>query len=126
VERRITARYQLSLPVLFQWTDSEGASHKEGGFTRNVGTRGVYVTSPECPPVNATIELQVLLPVTWRQSPDCARLVATVKVLRVQKMYGQVGFACTGDLDQIRSTGNDGFEDSVEDSVAGAATKDEI
>ena len=118
-------RYQLLLPVIFQWTDSQGATHKEGGFTRNIGSRGVYLVGPVCPPEKSTIELEVLLPVMWRQSPHCAKLVATLTVVRVQKMNEQWGFAAAGDLDQIRGTNEEGIEDLMKLPIANRTARGE-
>lgn len=118
-------RYQLLLPVIFQWTDSEGAIHKDGGFTRNIGSRGVYLVGAACPPENTTIELEVMLPVTWRQSSHCAKLVARLTVVRVQKMNEEWGFAASGDLNQIRGAGEEGIENLVESSIGGGTGEPE-
>jgi hypothetical protein len=104
LEQRTTARYQLILPVLFDWQDPEGTFHREGGFTRNVSTRGLYVDcSTLCPPAGALLRIEVLLPVHWRRAPQGAKLVAGVKVLRVQEVQGKTAFAAMGNLDHIGS-----------------------
>ena len=116
----MTARYQLILPVLFEWKDPEGTFHREGGFTRNVSTRGLYVDCTLCPSAGAVLQIEVLLPVHWRRAPQGAKLVAGVKVLRVQDVQGKTGFAAMGNLDHIGPFENEnafGIESSLEKRI---------
>jgi hypothetical protein len=115
MEKRKTSRYALHLPVLFTWNDSQGRTQKEGGFTRDIGTKGVYVLSAVCPPVGTAVEMEVLLPVSRRQSPDSARLVATLHVLRTQETQEERGFAAAGELDRFRTTEDEHDEKIIED-----------
>jgi hypothetical protein len=62
MENRKEVRYRLDAPVLFSW---EGPDHKllQGeGITRDISVAGIFVVSPACPPVEAYVEFEVVLP----------------------------------------------------------------
>ena len=102
MEKRIAARYRLCLPVLFSWTDSTGATQKAGGFTRDIGIRGLYVFSEICPPLHAAAVVEVRLPLRSPNSFHSARLTATVQVIRISDLIDGGGFAATGELNQFQ------------------------
>ena len=98
LKQRRTRRYNLFLPVLFSWTDTSGNVHKQGGFTRNIGMHGLYVLGDECPPLQASLTVEVLLPIAYRLTAKPRRLVATMRVVRVCRAKHMRGFAAFGDF----------------------------
>jgi hypothetical protein len=99
---RHTRRYDLRLPVLFSWTDRSGNVQKQGGFTRNISLDGLYVEGDVCPPVGASVTVEVLLPIAHRLTAKSARLVATMRVVRVSCAKHMQGFAAVGRLQRTR------------------------
>jgi hypothetical protein len=61
-ERRTALRYPLRLPVVFSWQDDVGRVHGCDGYCRDLGSRGIYVTSQLVPPLGASVEMNVFLP----------------------------------------------------------------
>ena len=82
MERRRTVRYNLCLPLIFEWTDQNGTVIQEAGFTRDVSTSGVYVNCLKSPPINSILRLQI----------------ATAQVLRFASDGEVAGFGAVGEL----------------------------
>jgi hypothetical protein len=99
-ERRGSARYSLWLPVIFQWDDD--ASYSHGGFTRNVSTAGVFVVSSQCPPLNAQVSMQVVVPAPRHRGT--VKLECVGKVTRVEGTPECGGFAVSGSFDENKWT----------------------
>lgn len=98
MNRRGTVRYRLQLPVIFTWRDSKGTKRKEGGFTRDIGVRGLYVVSSARPSVGTKLRLDILLPLAGNAPSPMARLQATASVARRGGSNEERGFAACGDL----------------------------
>jgi len=98
MNRRKTVRYCLQLPVIFTWRDSKGTKRKEGGFTRDIGTGGLYVVSSTRPSVGTALRLDILLPLAGNATSPIARLRATASVARMGDSNEEYGFAACGDL----------------------------
>jgi hypothetical protein len=57
-------RYQLNVPVIFEWEDKDGIWRKQVGLTQDVSICGASVLAMTPPPVNAYIKLKAFrLPV---------------------------------------------------------------
>lgn len=83
-------RYRLQLPVIFHWND--GAERTEGGFTSDVALDGALILSSTCPPVGATVRIEVLIP-----SPDQSAEGIRIECLgRVTRVWEQPGLAYFG------------------------------
>lgn len=100
LKQRHTRRYELSLPVVFSWRDGSGNLQKQGGFTRDIGTHGLYVIGDVSPPVGALLTVEVLLPLASRARSNSARLIASMQVSRVYEAEDVRGFAAVGDFNQ--------------------------
>jgi hypothetical protein len=98
LEQRHAIRYDLSLPVLFSWSDSSGNVQTQGGFTRNISAHGLYVVGDVSPPVGALLTVEVLVPPPYRLTSDSGRLIATMRVSRVYETKDLRGFAAVGDF----------------------------
>ena len=98
MQQRKSVRFQLRLPVIFQWNDAQGGRQQNGGFTRDISTRGLFVYSPIPPPPDVTVELEVMLP-PLEESGHGVRLQSEGRVLRIERKGEQAGFAATGDFD---------------------------
>lgn len=61
-ERRKGKRFRLRLAVLFSWRDAQGRLQSGKGWSRNIGSRGLYVRTDTAPPIGALLEMNVFLP----------------------------------------------------------------
>jgi hypothetical protein len=61
-ERRTALRYPLRLPVVFSWQDESGRMQGCDGYSRDLGSRGIYVQSEITPPLGVSVEMNVFLP----------------------------------------------------------------
>jgi hypothetical protein len=98
MERRRAVRYKLCLPLLFKWTDKSGTFMQEAAFTRDISTGGLFVTCANCPPIGATLSLEIMLPPNSEIRSHGLRLDATVHVVRIASPIEEKGFASAGDL----------------------------
>jgi hypothetical protein len=91
-------RYKLCLPLIFKWTDASGKRMQEAAFTRDVSTGGLYVSCVTCPPIGATLSLEIMLPPSSDTRSHALRLDATVRAVRTAGAAEEKGFAAAGDL----------------------------
>lgn len=61
-ERRTALRYPLRLPVVFSWQDENGHIQGCDGYSRDLGSRGIYVYAELVPPLGVSVEMNVFLP----------------------------------------------------------------
>jgi hypothetical protein len=88
-EKRVAPRYRLHLAVLFKFRNHE--THKEGGFTRDMSAKGLFVMSTVAPPLRTTLDLEILFPASG-QIPGIA-IAATGRVVRISTHGEGHGFA---------------------------------
>jgi hypothetical protein len=63
VERRHFPRFDVHVPLMFDWIDESGLRRQSGGFTRNISERGVFVwCEGDRPPCRTLIGITLLLP----------------------------------------------------------------
>lgn len=117
MEKRNTVRYKLSLPVLYSWSDPEGKNWKEGGFTRDISTGGLYVIGAETPMRGHTVDVEVLLPLARIASTGIARLRAKCTVVRSGGPSEDQGFAAAGNLDSLSTLNAYAKEHSGDDTL---------
>ena len=94
-ERRSVVRYRTEIPVTFHWGFYGGDLSHGQGFTRDISVLGAYVFSEVCPPINAFVNVDILLP---RSLKTGARMSARMRVVRVDDGSGehQAGFSVAG------------------------------
>jgi hypothetical protein len=98
MQQRQSVRFHIRLPVIFRWNDEQGGSQQNGGFTRDISARGLFVYSPIPPPSGVTVKLEVMLP-PLEESGHGVRLQSEGRVLRIERKGEHTGFAATGDFD---------------------------
>jgi hypothetical protein len=98
VQRRESVRFHLRLPVIFRWNDEHGGRQNNGGFTRDISKKGLFVYSPIPPSPGVTVEIEVMLP-PLEESGHGVRLQSEGRVLRIERKGEHTGFAATGDFD---------------------------
>ncbi len=89
MELRIRVRHRLSVDAVFTWESAESSYLHGEGVTRDISSSGAYIFSLTCPPVGASIQLEVLL------FPRTLRLKTDATVIRVEhgSAAGEEGFA---------------------------------
>jgi hypothetical protein len=96
-ERRRTKRYRLNAAVIFNWTGPNNQRFQGEGATRDMSVEGVFILTATCPPANASVQLEVFLPLSDGASK--AQMKAKMTVLRVDHDVagdGRSGFSAVG------------------------------
>ena len=71
---------------------------QEAAFTRDISTGGLFVSCIKCPPIGATLSLEIMLPPNSEIRSHGLRLDARVQVVRGASEVEEKGFAAAGDL----------------------------
>jgi len=93
IDRRTRARFPLIFPVIFHWRD--GTERSAVGYCRNIGLGGIFIITGNCPPIDAEIEVDVVVP-AFDPAPDEILFRHTGRVARIQACEDLRGFAVTG------------------------------
>ena len=83
--------------VVFHWMGPDGRRFIGEGATRDMSVEGIFVVAATCPPANAAVQLDVILPLSDGTSK--AQMKAEMKVLRVENdLAGKTrsGFSAVG------------------------------
>jgi hypothetical protein len=83
--------------VVFHWQGPDEKSFQGEGVTRDMSVDGVFVLTATCPPANAEVQMEVILPLS--NSASKAQMKANMTVLRVDHDIpgnGRSGFSATG------------------------------
>jgi len=117
-ERRTALRYPLRLPVVFSWQDDTGRIQGCDGYSRDLGSRGIYVYSELVPPLGVSVEMNVFLPRPEHSvRPSEIRAIGRVVRCERQGPPGQTsGFAAMNHTTLLRETRN---QRSEHDSTLG-------
>jgi len=98
MELRSVTRCRLKFPIHFTWQD--GRKLRRGrGFTRDISSAGVFVISAIHPPAGATLQFEVLLPLSAGAAPKI-QMQGHGRVLRVEPAapaLGVWGFAASNE-----------------------------
>src|SRR5262245_16139582 len=77
-------RYPLRLPVVFSWQTEDGKIQGCDGYSRDLGSRGIYVYSELVPPLGVSVEMNVFLP-RPEHSSRLSEIYAVGRVVRSEK-----------------------------------------
>jgi hypothetical protein len=103
-ERRSAVRYRMAIKVICHWnSNGNDRSHAEG-FTRDISVAGAHVFCEVCPPLNALVYVELLLPRSGTAATP--RMTAKMRVVRVDKESHQLksGFSVRGKNFALLST----------------------
>ena len=95
IERRNSRRFQIALPLLLRWADSE--DHVDAGHSENISHGGMFVLTANSPPVGIEVEVDLVLPAS-DLVPRTVRLRCVGRITRVEICDGFKGFAVAGRL----------------------------
>jgi len=104
LERRRAVRYQLEVPVVFLWENSNGNKLQAVGVTRDISEVGAFIFTNDCPAVGSHVRIEVML----IAQPGMARAIlkSSMRVVRVgagPEKFGGQGFALTGNTFSLRT-----------------------
>ena len=94
----------MKAKVIFHWGNSRTDRFQGEGTTRDVSLAGAYILTETSPPVNARVQMEIILPALYTESST--RITAEMKVLRVDHdTAGEVksGFSAVGKGFSVRS-----------------------
>jgi hypothetical protein len=98
VELRKSSRFRLQLGVTFRWQDTTGEDFLGTGDTRDISAAGMFILSHACPPRNAQLSCEVIVPRS--RSAGSLQIKTEGKVIRVEPgdLSRLSGFAVCGDM----------------------------
>ncbi len=108
MELRKRVRHRLAVDAVFTWEGAEHTCLHGGGVTRDISLSGVYIFSLTCPPVGATMQLDVSL-LQVNGGSRTLRLKTDATVIRVEHANagGDEGFAVVLEGLSLTEGGND-------------------
>jgi hypothetical protein len=125
-ERRKGIRYRMNASVMFRWSGPENGHYQGEGFTRDMSVAGAFILTATCPPPNAVVQMEVLLPLSDGGSK--ALMKADMMVLRVEHDISgsnRSGFSVVGKGFSLR-TFSDQETRLVDDIIRGAEEAGEV
>lgn len=93
IERRAGRRFNLEAPVQFTWRVPGSSIASEGGRTRDISMRGIFVSAGACPPEGSALRMTVLLPASADDPTLEMHVDATVVRVEVSGTGDRPGFA---------------------------------
>ena len=93
MEHRRTLRFEVHVPVVFDWSDESGNSRRGAGFTHDLSRSGMFAwCEGECPPPYANLSITLLFPGLSPQAKPW-RMRCTGRILRIHEAREGKGFA---------------------------------
>src|ERR1700690_1431729 len=93
MELRSRIRYRLSADAVFAWKGAQQGRLLGAGVTRDISLMGAFIFTATCPPVGATVQLDVFLSPTGGAARKTVRIKTEATVIRVEHSSGSEGFA---------------------------------
>lgn len=72
----------MTTAVIFRWKGPGNERFQGEGVTRDMSVAGIFVLTATCPPANASVQMEVLLPIS--DGASRARMKSDMRVLRVE------------------------------------------
>jgi hypothetical protein len=93
MELRKRLRYRLSADAVFAWENALHGRLLGEGVTRDISLAGAFIFTRTCPPVGATLELDVFLSPTPGSKGRRVRIQTEATVVRIEHSAAVEGFA---------------------------------
>jgi PilZ domain len=94
IELRNRVRYRLSADAVFAWEGPQQNRLLGEGITRDISVAGAFIFTRTCPPVGATVELEVFLSSTHTKGRT-VQIKTVARVIRVEHSATAEGFAAS-------------------------------
>jgi hypothetical protein len=92
MELRNRVRYRLSADAVFVWESALHGRLLGEGVTRDISLAGAFIFTRTCPPVGATLELDIFLSPGPGGEGKSVRIKTEARVIRVEHLSAE-GFA---------------------------------
>jgi hypothetical protein len=118
----------MSAAVIFRWNGPDNRRFQGEGATRDISVEGIFVVTATCPPANAEIQLEVILPLSDGVSK--AQMRANMMVLRVDHDLAsgtRSGFSALGNgfsVSTLSDRASRMVADLIKESEAGAGNSE--
>lgn len=93
MELRSRVRYRLSAAAVFFWEGPQRNRLSAEGVTRDISVAGTFIYTRTCPPVGATLELEVFLSTASGSGIKTVQIKTEARVIRVEHSAAGEGFA---------------------------------
>jgi hypothetical protein len=93
MELRKRVRYRLSADSMFAWEGAEHSRLQGKGLTRDISLTGAFIFTSTCPPVGATVQIEVFLSSGLGSGGKKVRISTDATVVRVDHTANSDGFA---------------------------------
>ncbi len=93
VEFRHRVRYRLSADAVFAWESAQHGRLVGEGVTRDISLAGAFIFTRTCPPVGATLALDIFLSPAPGSKGRIVRIKTEATVVRVEHSVAVEGFA---------------------------------
>jgi hypothetical protein len=97
-------RYRMSTAVIFRWKGPDNERFQGEGVTRDMSVAGIFVLTATCPPANAMVQMEVLLPLS--DGGSNVRMKSGMTVLHVEHDIAEnkrSGFSAVGSGFSLRT-----------------------
>ena len=92
-ELRNRVRYRLSADAVFGWEGPQGIRLLGEGLTRDISVAGAFIFTRTCPPVGATLDLDIFLSPAAGNGSRTVRIKTKAAVIRIEHSAPGEGFA---------------------------------
>ena len=82
IEQRKAKRYRMTTAAIFRWIGPDNTRFQAEGATRDMSVQGVFVLTATCPPANAVVQMEIVIPLSDGASK--AEMKADMIILRVE------------------------------------------
>jgi len=118
MELRNRVRYRLSADAVFAWEGAQRGRLLGEGLTRDISLAGAFIFTLTCPPVGATVQLDVFLSPATDATGKTVRIKTEATVVRVEHSGGLEGFAAISqDFTLLFESNKDAFYVSSTEKV---------
>jgi hypothetical protein len=93
MELRNRVRYRLSADAVFSWGGPNGIRLSGEGVTRDISVAGAFIFTRMCPPVGATLDLEIFLTSSSGGRGRTVQITTEARVIRVEHSGNAEGFA---------------------------------
>jgi hypothetical protein len=93
MELRNRVRYRLSADAVFSWEGPNGIRLSGEGVTRDISVAGAFIFTRMCPPVGATLDLEIFLTSFSGGRGRTVQITTEARVIRVEHSGNVEGFA---------------------------------
>ncbi len=125
MELRNRVRFRLSADAVFAWEGARHGRFQGEGLTRDIGLAGTFIFTLTCPPVGATVQLDIFLSPATGAARNAVRIRTEAVVVRVEHSGPLEGFAAVSqDFTLLFESNKNSFYVSSAERVHGGVSSE--